>query len=73
MNATPTIIDAHKLTLGQARYWNAQVSQLAGRVDVIDPWRHSLRDLRDMGYTGQKVYRASTGGKYGKSSQIRTV
>ncbi len=71
MTNLPTIVDADRMTPGMARYWNAQRRNLAGRVDLIDPWRRSLRELRKIyGETHTTVYRASTGGRWGKSSQI---
>jgi hypothetical protein len=55
------------MTPGQARYWLAQQRQMAGRVTLIDPWRKPLRELRKT-HPGHIVYRASTGGRWGKSA-----
>lgn len=71
------IVKAAKMTPGQARYWNSVLKEERGRkvqrVSVIDPWRHTLRQLADMGYSGRMVYRASTGGRWGKSVEIRCI
>lgn len=70
----PEILDENKMTPGMARYWKAQQVKLAGRVSVIDPWRTPLRELRSRAeLLGKKVYRASTGGRYGKSAQITVI
>lgn len=66
------IIDADKMTAGQARYWNSKAAAECLRVVAVDPFRSPLRALRirrpDL--IGRPVYRASTGGKFGKSAQI---
>lgn len=66
------IIDQNKLTVGQARYWLAKARELEGKVDVVDPWRLPMRELKARGITG-RVYRASTEGSWGKSSTIATL
>lgn len=57
------------------KYWESLARKLAGQVDVIDPVRVDLRDLRKArpDLIGKKLYRASTGGKWGKSSKIVTL
>lgn len=62
------IIDSEKMTLGMARYWNCKARK-EKRVDYLDPWRYSIRELKARGFKG-KIYRASTGGTWGKSAQI---
>jgi len=64
----PAIIG--KLTEGQARYWNKKAKDLTGKVDLLDPAREDLRVLRKKYTKGTRVYRASTGGKWGKSVDI---
>lgn len=62
------------LSPAQRRYWlklssnNARVRHL--KVQLIDPFRTPLSQLRQQYPSGTVVYRASTGGKYGKSAQI---
>lgn len=67
-----TILNASKLTPAQARYWNALARREALRVEYVDPFRTPLRELRATHpeLRGHKIYRASTGGRYGKSKQI---
>jgi len=67
------ILNHHSLTKAQARYWQAARRKLAGKVDLIDPARESLKDLRARFPKGTRVYRASTGGVWGKSSCIVTL
>lgn len=69
---TATVIDAHNMTPGMARYWVAKAASLAGKVDFVDPWRLSVASLRKRGISGV-IYRASTGGRWGKSSAIVTL
>ena len=60
MNEFPKIIDEERMTPGMARYWRALARKLVGRVDLIDPWRKHLRDVRkEFGDTHQRLYRAS--------------
>jgi hypothetical protein len=72
-NVAPVIINAEAMTPAMARYWNQLAARLTGRVDIVDPWRHSLRDLRTQYCSGVRVYRASTGGRWGKSSETVTL
>lgn len=65
----PIIIGESNLTPAQSRYWTALARKMIGRVDIIDPWRGNLRDRRAE-YPGRSIYRASTGGRYGKSAEI---
>jgi hypothetical protein len=51
----------------------ARGRRLAGRVDLVDPWRTDLRDLRAEYGRGIKVYRASTGGLWGKCVELRSL
>jgi hypothetical protein len=73
MSSTIIIHNAEKMTPGMARYWNAKAKKMTGRVNVIDPWRKQLKDLREQYPAGTRVYRASTGGKWGKSASIATL
>lgn len=74
---TTTILQSEKLTPASLRYWAALARKNDARqvqiFDVIDPFRVSLQTLRATLPAGTRVYRASTGGKYGKSSQIVSV
>lgn len=67
------IVDAEKMTPGQARYWHCVARNEALRVNIVDPRRLPLRTLRSRYPAGTVVYRASTGGKWGKSAQIVTL
>lgn len=69
------IIEANKMSAGMARYWNSKAIQLAPRVAAVDPFRTPLRVLRASrpDLLGRSVYRASTGGRWGKSAQIVTL
>ncbi len=64
---------ASEMTAGMARYWHATARRLGRRVDVVDPWRADLRTLRAEYPRGTRVYRASTGGRWGKSATIVTL
>lgn len=69
-----TIVDESKLTPHQRKLWNTKALRLSRMgVTVIDPWRRPLRKLREeleaAGQTGL-LYRASTGGSWGKSAQF---
>ena len=68
-----TIVNAQNMTKHMAVYWNRKARDLNGRVDVIDPWRFVMKDLRKVFRSGLKVYRASTGGRWGKSSSIEVL
>ena len=65
------ILNAERMTDGMRRYWNALAARMAGRVQVVDPWRQNLRTLRTArpDLRGKFCYRASTGGTWGKSAQ----
>lgn len=65
----PHIHRAADMTSGMARYWNSLAAKRSN-LDVIDPWRTPLKELRNYYPAGTKVYRASTGGRWGKSAQI---
>lgn len=65
----PAILGEGRLSPARARYWRALARRMAGRVDLIDPDRRSLRDLRQT-LRGVRLYRASTGGRWGKSAAI---
>lgn len=71
----PVILNASRMTAGMARYWNRLAERLTGNVDIIDPWRSNLRELRSRHpeLKGRKIYRASTGGTHGKSAQITVL
>lgn len=73
--ALPVILHLPANAPGAARYWNALARRLAGKVDAIDANRWGLRELRAHypHLIGKRIYRASTGGKWGKSSQIVTL
>lgn len=79
MNTTQIIpvIDEHRLTEGQKRYWlsaSVQTRAAARGCSLIDPWRRKLKVLRtNPEWIGKKVYRASTGGRWGKSATIETI
>jgi len=68
------IIDEQKLTPNQRRIWQSKAVQLAKKgVTVIDPWRKPLRDLRaelQAARVSGFLYRASTGGTWGRSAQF---
>jgi len=70
----PIIINKEKMSPMMARYWNS-VAEKYKDIDVIDPWRFSLKELREKypQFIGKKIYRASTGGRWGKSKQIRIL
>lgn len=70
---TPHIVYASRMTPMQSRYWLALRGRLGNTIDLIDPFRHSLRELRQIFPSGLRIYRASTGGKYGKSATITTL
>lgn len=71
------IVRPDRMTPGMARYWNCmlreELARKVPRFTLIDPWRLTLKQLAAMGYSGRTVYRASTGGTYGKSAQIREI
>lgn len=71
----PTVIDAQNMSPHMARYWHALAKKMTGRVSAIDPWRIALATLRQQHpeLRGRRIYRASTGGRWGKSAQIVTV
>lgn len=72
LRSTPAIIHrADQMSAGQACYWTCLSRKT--RADVVDPHRCSLRDLRAVYPSGTRVYRASTGGKWGKSAVIVTL
>jgi len=73
LKTEPYIHHADKLTAGMRPYWTKLAQRLAGQVDIIDPWRTKLVDLRAEYVPGCKVYRASTGGRWGKSAVIVTL
>ena len=62
-----------KMSATQARYWRAKAEELKGQVDVLDPWRARMTALRDEFPKGTRIYRASTGGQWGKSAVIVTL
>lgn len=73
MDTTPTlpvILSESALSPGQLRYWRSAARHWAGQVDYLDPSRLSLRRLRELLPAGSVVYRASTGGRWGKSHSI---
>lgn len=70
---TAGIIGSHALTPAQSRYWTACARRMAGRAQYVDPNRHTLAWLRERFPAGTTVYRASTGGKWGKSAKIVTL
>lgn len=52
-------------------YWLKTATRLAAQgVQVVDTLRYSLRELREALPRGTKVYRASTGGKWGRSAEV---
>lgn len=67
------ILFADKLSPAQSRYWNSCAKREALRAQVVDPFRHSLKELRSILPAGTTVYRASTGGKWGKSAQVVSI
>lgn len=68
----PTILGESALTPMQLRYWRALAKKMAGRCEYVDPFRDSIRSLKSRGFYG-RIYRASTGGKWGKSAEIKAV
>lgn len=72
VKVNPALIrHAAEMTPGMARYWNKVAATKA--VDVVDPWRADLKSLRAEYPKGTKVYRASTGGRWGKSAGTRVL
>ena len=67
------IRNADQMTEVQARYWNRLAKELEGVVDVIDPWRVYMTTLRQEYPAGTRVYRASTGGRWGRSAERVTL
>ncbi len=67
------IIGRDDLTPMQLRYWSSCAKREALRAQYVDPARHTLRHLRSILPEGTRVYRASTGGKWGKSACIVTL
>lgn len=65
---TATILNESDLTPAQSRYWRACARKKA--VDVVDPFRHGRRWLDAHLPVGTRVYRASTGGRWGKSADV---
>ncbi|MCK9570219.1 hypothetical protein M0R72_14840 [Candidatus Pacearchaeota archaeon] len=61
------------MTAKQALYWNTLARKLGKRVDVVDPWRADMKMLRAEYPLGTRVYRASTGGRWGRSAEIVTL
>lgn len=69
------ILNDQNLTAGEARYWrnpNLHARLRRANVTLIDPWRTPLKDLVPR-YEGNIVYRASTGGRWGKSAEIKRL
>ena len=64
---------ADRMSSGMIRYWSCLAKRLVGHVTLIDPYRTPLHILRKEYSKGTKVYRASTGGKWGKSKEIVTL
>lgn len=73
-NQKPKILATLTSTVRE-NYWNSLANRLQNKVSAIDPDRLPLYQLRQSHpeLIGCKVYRASTGGKWGKSSQIVTL
>lgn len=69
----PEILQENTLSPQRLRYWSSLAAKLTGRVDYIDPNRTPLKELRKRLPINSKVYRASTGGRWGKSAEIRTI
>jgi hypothetical protein len=68
----PPILDEALLGPSAARYWRF-LQRTRTDVDLIDPWRHPLKLLRANYPKGTIVYRASTGGRWGKSAHIAVL
>jgi len=66
-----TIRMSDRMSAGMAKYWEKLAT--SSRYDVVDPWRASLLQLRQEYPVGTRVYRASTGGRWGKSHQVVTL
>ena len=64
-----SVLGLESLSPARRRYWTALARRLGSSVDVVDPDRRTLKELRAMFPVGTVVYRASTGGRWGKSSQ----
>ena len=71
------VLGIDNLTPAMRRYWCSEsLANRASRMgaSVIDPFRKPLRELRKHEWlVGRKVYRASTGGKWGKSAQVAMI
>lgn len=63
------ILDENKLSPMQLRYWRKLARENCLKCKYVDAFRRPLKELRALGLTGP-VYRASTGGRWGKSAQI---
>jgi hypothetical protein len=61
---------AEEMTPAMQRHWRAKAFKFRGVVNLIDPWRTRLSKLRTLYPKGTVVYRASTGGTWGKSAEI---
>ena len=72
----PVILGISTMSRQRSAYWLSVARRYAGKIKVIDPDRRPLRSIRpllaEMGITG-KLYRASTGGKWGKSKEIVVI
>lgn len=73
MNELPIIHRADEMTVHMARYWLRRQVDLAGLIDLIDPWRTPLSVLRRIYPRGLRLYRASTGGAYGRSVERKVL
>jgi hypothetical protein len=60
------ILNWDDLTPHQRRYWGSFAGRGAA-IDIVDPDRRPLRSLRKR-WGGCRLYRASTGGRWGKSA-----
>jgi len=69
----PAIIERERMTARMRVYWEKKAESLTGKVDVVDPWRYRVETLKRMFPRGTRVYRASTGGRWGKSAEIYTL
>lgn len=72
-NIMKTTEKLESMSRARAAYWGALAKKMEGRVDIIDPQRLPLVELRACYAAGTRVYRASTGGKWGKSASIVTL
>ena len=69
----PVIFLYHTLSPRSRDYWDRLAEKMSGKVELLDPCRCRLSDLRKAGFAGWRVYRAAKPGMHGKSAEIRRL